>query len=356
MSQSHVVAFSGDGEIEKCNKMKHFPSVSIVVPAYNEEKNIEECIKSLLTLDYPNKEIIIVDDYSTDRTADLVSKYPVILVRKSQRGGIAIARNDGIKAAKGEIIASTDADCIADRAWLKNLIRNYDNPTVGGVGGVVLYRSQNLLMKYQAQHDREDWWKHGISKAYVTYLWGGNASYRKQVLEKVGVFEPGYGKYGYEDFELGYRILKAGYKLIGDTAAVVFHPREKTHEKSVRGMMINHFRAGYGFSKFLNGYDWRDFRMIRLKQLLFIVAMVSLVCSILIQPYVTILLIAAFVLLILIKATKHVLEAAVEARNLNYLLILPVEALLVLSEQAGFMYGIIKLATRKANLTNRPKS
>jgi glycosyltransferase involved in cell wall biosynthesis len=328
------------------NEIQHFPTVSIVVPAYNEEKNIEECIKSLLTLDYQNKEIIIVDDHSTDRTADIVSKYPVILIRRSQRGGHAAARNDGIKAAKGEIIAFTDADCITDRAWLKNLIRNYDNPTVGGVGGVVLSKSQNLLAKYRTYREREEYEKHDISKTNVTNLPGGNASYRKEVLEKVGGFDPRFSApIGQATLELGYRILRAGYKLVGETDAVVFH----TYGGSAREWLITYFRGGYSSFSFLEQYGWTDFLMIRFKQLLFIVAMVSLVCSILIlpSPYVTILLIAAFLLFDLIIATKHVLETAIELKSLGYFLLLPVEILLVLSVQAGFMYGIIKSVARK---------
>jgi hypothetical protein len=89
--------------------------------------------------------------------------------------------------------------------------------------------------------------------------------------------------------------------------------------------------------------------MIRLKQFLFIVAMVSLICTIFIppSPYITIFLIVAFILLDLIIATKHILEAVIELRSLHYLLLLPVEVLLVLSVQAGFMYGIIKSVVRK---------
>ncbi|MDY0128997.1 MAG: glycosyltransferase, partial [Methanosarcina vacuolata] len=95
-----------------------YPFVSVVVGIRNEEKFIEECIESLLNLDYPRDsyEIIIVDGMSTDKTRDIVQKYPVKLLLNEKKN-VAAARNLGVDNARGELVAFTDGDCKVDTQW-----------------------------------------------------------------------------------------------------------------------------------------------------------------------------------------------------------------------------------------------
>ena len=87
----------------------HFPSVSVIIPAHNEEETIEDCIMSVLEDPYPNKEIIVVDDGSTDHTENVAKKYPVKYVFQTHQG-VSAAKNYGIKVSKGEFFVCLDAD------------------------------------------------------------------------------------------------------------------------------------------------------------------------------------------------------------------------------------------------------
>src|ERR671916_681647 len=113
------------------------PFVSIVVPVLNGERTLRGCLTSLLRVDYPpdRREILVVDNGSTDRTAEIIQSFPVQYLREEQRGCSA-ARNRGIQASRGELIASTDADCVVSSGWLRELVQAFDEEEgVGGVAG-----------------------------------------------------------------------------------------------------------------------------------------------------------------------------------------------------------------------------
>jgi len=97
------------------------PFVSVIVPVLNGERTIRECIVSLLNMDYPveRREILVVDNDSTDRTTDIIKNFPVRYLREERRGA-SHARNRGIEASKGAILAFTDADCAVTTRWLRS--------------------------------------------------------------------------------------------------------------------------------------------------------------------------------------------------------------------------------------------
>ncbi len=129
------------------------PFVSIIVPVYNGALYIENCIGSLLGLNYPKEkyEVIIVDNNSTDNTADIIKKFAVIYALEDHTQTSYAARNKGIQTARGSIMAFTDADCIADEYWILNGVKPFENRLVGGVGGKVkAYKPRNYIERYQA--------------------------------------------------------------------------------------------------------------------------------------------------------------------------------------------------------------
>ncbi|MBW3001677.1 glycosyltransferase family 2 protein [Candidatus Woesearchaeota archaeon] len=120
--------------------MKKKPFFSVIIPCYNEEKNVVPCVKSILKQSFMDFELIFVNDGSADNTAKILRNFKdkrIILVDNKQNKGRPASVNDGIYASKGQIVVITDADCIAPRNWLQNIKQEFDkNPQLDAVGGV----------------------------------------------------------------------------------------------------------------------------------------------------------------------------------------------------------------------------
>ncbi|MGZ5019236.1 MAG: glycosyltransferase, partial [Chthoniobacterales bacterium] len=110
------------------------PSVSVIVCSYNGARTLPACLDSLGTLDYPDYEVILVDDGSTDNTAEIAARYPQVKFIQQKNHGLSHARNTGAQAARGEVLAYTDSDCMADRDWLYFLINTLLSGNYAGVG------------------------------------------------------------------------------------------------------------------------------------------------------------------------------------------------------------------------------
>jgi len=110
--------------------------ISIIIPTYNEEKNIERCLKSLENQTVPRNEfeVIVVDGQSKDRTADFAKKYADKVIQQKSKS-VGGARNDGANISKGEIIATTDADCVLSKNWIELIKKNFKRKNVVGIYG-----------------------------------------------------------------------------------------------------------------------------------------------------------------------------------------------------------------------------
>ncbi|MEM2093358.1 MAG: glycosyltransferase [Candidatus Bathyarchaeia archaeon] len=136
------------------------PKVSIIIPAHNEEKVIVRAIESALETDYPNKEIVVVDDGSTDRTYQLAYPYAEkglikLLRRDVASGSKAGALNHGLMYATGDVIVTVDADTMLERQAIKEAVKPLSNPRISAVSGNVRvmrgeHGKNNLLVKLQA--------------------------------------------------------------------------------------------------------------------------------------------------------------------------------------------------------------
>lgn len=197
-------------------------TVSIVIPVYNCVDVIRGCLKACLNQEYPKEklEIIVVDDGSVDNTKDIVGKYPVKYLYQ-ERGGPAMARNNGWKNARGEIICFTDADCAPDRKWVSKLISSYVSDEIAGVGGTYGITNPGSLLA-SCIH-QEIMLRHKNMPRFVNYLGSFNVSYRKTMLEEIGGFDESYKMACEEDNDLSYRIIKKNYKLIFLKEAKVNH-------------------------------------------------------------------------------------------------------------------------------------
>ena len=122
-------------------------AISVVVPTYNEEKRIANCLESLSNQDfkYPY-EIILVNNASTDNTKSIAKKFPKVTVIDEPEKGVAIARQKGFSEAKAKLIASTDADCIVPETWLSQMYESFENDkNLVAIGGYWLFYDSHLF-------------------------------------------------------------------------------------------------------------------------------------------------------------------------------------------------------------------
>src|SRR6202040_4137106 len=116
-------------------KLPCYPRVSVVVCAYNAERTIDQCLASLAVLNYPDCEVIVVNDGSRDRTLSIAEGYGFCRIINQSNHGLSVARNVGAEAATGEIVAYTDSDCVADPDWLSYLVAKMETSNLAACGG-----------------------------------------------------------------------------------------------------------------------------------------------------------------------------------------------------------------------------
>jgi glycosyltransferase involved in cell wall biosynthesis len=193
-------------------------------------------MESCLTQDY--SEIIVVDDGSTDDTADIIKKYPVKHIYQDNSGPAA-ARNTGWRAASGEIVCFTDSDCIPEEEWVEKIVARYTSDDIGGVGGSYDIRNKESLLA-ECIHE-EILQRHRRIPFETDFLGSFNVSYRRKVLEEVGGFDNSFRNASGEDNDLSYRVRKAGYKLIFDKSIKVGH----YHQTKLFKYLKEQYRHGY---------------------------------------------------------------------------------------------------------------
>src|SRR5438876_1037764 len=194
--------------------------VSVVVPAYNEEDYIAECLQSLVNQVEKPEQIIVVDNNSTDKTAKIVKQFPEVILLRENRKGTIFARNTGFNAATSDIIARTDADTEVPKDWIKKIKENFEkNNTVIAVSGparfygtppnvpvacypaTIVYKSFKRLMKHDG-------------------IFGPNMAIRKSAWEKIKEELCTDDKIVHEDLDLSIHITKLG-TILFDTKLVV---------------------------------------------------------------------------------------------------------------------------------------
>lgn len=216
--------------------MAYLPSVSVIVPVFNAESTLEECIRSIGELAYPKSklELIFVNNASTDRSIDILNMYreKIEIVYQVKRGPAA-ARNEGILKSSGEIIAFTDSDCKVDREWLNKIVQPLKDKSVGIVGGKISSkRPCNKIEEFgETIHDHDK----AINEYRPPYVITMNWASRQSVLKEVGLFDESFIRC--EDVDLSHRIMQAGYRFHYEPEAIIYHSNEKT----LSGL----FREGY---------------------------------------------------------------------------------------------------------------
>ncbi|MFZ0888493.1 MAG: glycosyltransferase, partial [Candidatus Binataceae bacterium] len=203
------------------------PLISVVICAYNAERTMRDCLESLRRLDYPNYEVVIVDDGSRDRTAEISMDFPEFRLIRQPNKGLAIARNVGMQAARGEIIAYTDSDCVVDPHWLTMMIRTMLEGGFDGCGGpnYAPHEDGRVAACVAASPGAPCHVLVGDDRA--EHLAGCNMVFRRTALRALGGFDPRFTAAG-DDVDICWRMLDAGFKLGFSPAAFVWHFRRNT--------------------------------------------------------------------------------------------------------------------------------
>jgi GT2 family glycosyltransferase len=226
-----------------------WPTISVVVCTYNGGHTIRECLEGLRRLDYPEYEIIVVDDGSTDETPSIVSAYAEIRLIRTENRGLSAARNTGLSAAQGQIIAYIDDDAYPDADWLRYLAHSFVTDDHAAVGGPNLAPPSDGTIAGCVASSPGGPAHVLIDDRRAEHIPGCNMSFRRDRLQEIGGFDPQFRSAG-DDVDVCWRVLDRGWTIGFNPAAVVWHHRRN----SVREYWKQ--QRGYGRAEALLEAKW----------------------------------------------------------------------------------------------------
>jgi GT2 family glycosyltransferase len=227
-----------------------WPCISVIVCTYNGSRTIRECLDALLRLEYSNFEVVIVDDGSTDATAEIVDQYPVRLI-STENHGLGSARNAGLEAATGEIVAYLDDDAYPDPHWLTYLAATFIHTTHAAVGGPNIPPPGDGPIADCVANAPGGPVHVLLSDQEAEHIPGCNMAFRKAALRAIGGFDPQFRIAG-DDVDVCWRLQKQGSTVGFNPAAVVWHHRRN----SVRAYWKQ--QLNYGKAEALLERKWPD--------------------------------------------------------------------------------------------------
>jgi hypothetical protein len=222
------VAFSAVAEIfnqAPAQLLMETPRVSVVVCSYNGGKTLAQCLESLGRLDYPDYQVILVDDGSTDDTREIASRFPEVQTIHQPNLGLSEARNVGLRASTGSIVAYTDSDCFADPDWLSLLVAPLIASDASAVGGPNLTPDDGWLAACVAAAPGQP--THVLENDQTAeHIPGCNMAFRREALEEINGFLPHYRKAG-DDVDVCWRLQQSGRWITFAPGAFVWHHRRQ---------------------------------------------------------------------------------------------------------------------------------
>lgn len=194
-------------------------NISVIIPAYNEEKYIQACLESLALQTILPSELIVVNNNSLDKTEKIAKKMGAIVIHETKQGMI-YARNRGFDYATTDLIARCDADVVVPRDWIKKIKQNFENKDIDALSGPIIYhdsflKSASILPSHIYLESLR-----AISKGN-RYLLGPNMAIKKSVWLKVKKFVNLDDSKVHEDIDLSLNIIKAGGKIGYDSSLAV---------------------------------------------------------------------------------------------------------------------------------------
>ena len=213
-----------------------WPRISVVVCSYNGSRTIRDCLEALQRLDYPNYEVIVVNDGSTDNTEAIVREYPFRIINTTNQG-LSNARNTGMHAASGEIVAYTDDDAYPDPHWLTYLGHMFLATSHVAIGGPNLPPKNDGWLAECVAHAPGGPIHVLLDDQLAEHIPGCNMAFRKDSLVTIGGFDPQYRAAG-DDVDICWRLQEKGWTIGFHAAAQVWHHRRNsigTYWKQQRG-------------------------------------------------------------------------------------------------------------------------
>lgn len=202
----------------------HWPTISVVICAYNAETTIDECLRHACALDYPGLEVLVVDDGSTDQTATIARRHPGARVVSIPHAGLSVARNEGYRVAAGELVAYLDSDAFPTPEWPYFLALGLDDRRLGGVGGPNVPPTEDPRSAQQVARAPGGPVHVLVGDDRAEHIPGCNMAFWKGVLTEVGGCDPIYQAAG-DDVDLCWKVLDRGYEIGFHPAALVWHHR-----------------------------------------------------------------------------------------------------------------------------------
>jgi len=219
-------------------------TISVIIPAKNAAGSINECLQAVLTQKNISceLEVVLVDDGSTDNTAARATSMGVKVIRQDNAGPAA-ARNAGVRQARGEIVAFTDADCIPTADWLLHLTAPLNAPDVVGAKGAYRTRQRSWTARF-VQQEYEFKYTRLTKQRYIDFIDTYSAAYRREVFLENGGFDPSFSVPSVEDQEFSFRLARKGYHMVFAPEAVVYHRHDQTWgEYARRKFGIGYWKA-----------------------------------------------------------------------------------------------------------------
>lgn len=227
-----------------------WPSISVVVCSYNGGRTIGECLEGVSRLEYPDFEVVVVDDGSTDATAQIAGANDVRLI-STQNRGLSEARNTGMRAATGEIVAYIDDDTRPDPHWLTYLAAGFLRSDHAGIGGPNVSPTGDGFVADCVACAPGNPVHVLLSDTEAEHIPGCNMAFRKDYLEALGGFDARFRVAG-DDADLCWRMRDEGWTLGFAPAAMVWHHR--------RGTLSDYWRQqkGYGRADAMLARKWPE--------------------------------------------------------------------------------------------------
>jgi glycosyltransferase involved in cell wall biosynthesis len=223
--------------------MSASPRVSVIVPVYNSEQTLPDCLDALQNQTVPAStfEVIVVDDGSSDGSKDLPSFIPRVRFLSIHHQGPAAARNFGVQHASGEILLFTDADCVPCPDWIEKMIAPFEQADIVGVKGAYLNHQRSLVARF-VQAEYEGKYARMEKERYIDFIDTYSAGYRRDIFLKQGGFDISFSTSSVEDQELSFRLATAGHKMVFVPAARVVHLR---HASNLKDYFLKKYKIGY---------------------------------------------------------------------------------------------------------------